>query len=80
MRLKYEQLYHKYEDVTQGRARDMEDIILKEFGCEYVFTDNDHRDFMNIANQSSRVQKMSSDRHSTVYRILEKAPQTQGQS
>lgn len=75
MRLKHERLYHKYEDVTQGRVRDMEDVILTEFGCEYVFTDNDHREFMNIANQSSRVQKVFSDRHTTVYRILEKAPQ-----
>jgi hypothetical protein len=80
LRLKNERLYQLYEDVTQGRARDMEDIILKEFGSEYVFTDNAHRDFINIANQSERMQKVFSDRHTTVYRILEKAQQPQTES
>ncbi len=77
MRLKNAPLYYKYEDVTQGRVRDIEDTIREEFGCEYVFTDNEHREFINIANQSPRMQKVFSDRYTTVYRILEKAPQTQ---
>jgi len=80
MRLKNERLYYTYEDVTQGRVIDMEDIILKEFGCEYVFTDNEHRDFMKIADHSPRMQKVFSDRNTTVYRVLEQAPQTPGQS
>jgi asparagine N-glycosylation enzyme membrane subunit Stt3 len=74
MRLKNAQLYYKYEDMTQGRVlQDMEDVILREFGCEYVFTDNEHRDFLKVANQSPRMQKVFSDRHTTVYRVLEKA-------
>jgi hypothetical protein len=54
----------------------MEEIILGEFGSEYVFTDNNHREFMKVADQSPRMQKVFSDRHTTVYRVLEKAPQT----
>ncbi|HET9531144.1 MAG TPA: EpsG family protein, partial [Blastocatellia bacterium] len=77
MRLKDERLYHRYEDLTRGRVRDLEDVILKEFGCEFVFTDNDHRDFMNIANQSPRMRKVFSDRYTTVYRILDQSPQTE---
>jgi asparagine N-glycosylation enzyme membrane subunit Stt3 len=77
MRLRDARLYYTYEDVTQGRVQDMEEIILGEFGCEYVFTDNDHREFIKIANQSPRMQKVFSDRHTTVYRVLEQAPQTQ---
>lgn len=76
MRLKNAPLYYKYEDVTQGRVRDIEDTIREEFGCEYVFTDNEHREFINIANQSTRMQKVFSDRYTTVYRILDKAPQS----
>ena len=72
MRLKNAQLYNKYEDVTQGRAQGMEDVILCEFGCEYVFTDNEHRDFLRVASESPRMQKVFSDRHTTVYRVLEK--------
>ncbi|HST22687.1 MAG TPA: hypothetical protein VLR90_16305, partial [Blastocatellia bacterium] len=80
MRLKNAPLYYKYEDVTQGRVRDIEDTIREEFGCEYVFTDNEHREFINIANQSPRMQKVFSDHYTTVYRILEKTSQTQSQS
>lgn len=71
MRLKNAALYYEYEDVTQGRVRDMEDAIRKDFGCEYVFTDNEHREFINLANQSPRMQKVFSDRYTTVYRILQ---------
>ena len=80
MRLKNRLLYYTYEDVTQGRVPEMEDVILNEFGCEYVFTDNEHREFMNIANRSPRMRKVFSDRHTTVYQILEKAPQPETQS
>ena len=74
MRLKDAQLFYKYSDVTQGRVLDMEDVILKQFGCEYVFTDNEHRDFINIADQSPRMRKVFSDRYTTVYRLLDEAP------
>jgi hypothetical protein len=80
MRLENERLYYRYEDVTQGRVRDMEDVILKEFGCEYVFTDNEHREFISIADESPRMRKVYSDRHATVFRVLEKAPQSKSQS
>lgn len=80
MRLKNDRLYYTYEDVTQGRVQEMEEVILNEFGCEYVFTDNDHRDFINIADHSPRMQKVYSDRHTTVYRVLGKAQQTGAQS
>jgi asparagine N-glycosylation enzyme membrane subunit Stt3 len=80
MRLENERLYYKYEDVTRGRIQDMEDFILKELGCEYVFTDNEHREFMSIADQSPRMRKVYSDRHATVYRVLEKAPDTKAES
>jgi asparagine N-glycosylation enzyme membrane subunit Stt3 len=74
MRLKDEKLFRRYEDITLGRVREPEDEILYDFGCEYVFTDNDHGDFINIANQRPRMQKVFSDRYTTVYRILDKAP------
>ncbi|MCI0487852.1 MAG: hypothetical protein L0229_14770 [Blastocatellia bacterium] len=77
MRLKHERLYHSYEDITQGRVREMEEMILAEFGCEYVFTDNEHRAFINMADQSPRMRKVFSDRHTTVYRVLERATQTE---
>lgn len=79
MRLKDEKLFRRYEDITLGRVREPEDEILYDYGCEYVFTDNDHGDFLNIANQRPRMERVFSDRYTTVYRILEKAPMPQAQ-
>jgi len=71
MRLKDEALFRQWEAITRGKVRHPEDAILKEFGCEYVFTDNKHRDFMAIADQSPRMEKVFSDRYTTIYRVLE---------
>jgi len=70
MRLRDEALYRKYEDITLGRVESPEDMIVKDFGCEYVFTDNDHTDFIRIADQSNRMKKTYSDRFTTVYQVL----------
>jgi hypothetical protein len=74
MRLKDENLFRRYEDITLGRVREPEDEILYDYGCEYVFTDNDHGDFINIANQRSRMERVFSDKYTTVYHVLEKVP------
>jgi hypothetical protein len=73
-RLKDEKLFRRYEDITLGRGREPEDEILYDFGCEYVFTDNEHADFINIAERRPRFEKVFADRYTTVYRVLEKAP------
>lgn len=71
MRLRDAELFRKYEDITLGRVESPEDMIVKDFGCEYVFTDNDHVDFIRIADLSNRMKKTYSDRFTTVYQILE---------
>lgn len=77
MRLKDEKLFRQWENITRGKVSHPEDAILKEFGCQYVFTDNKHRDFLAIANKSPRLQKVYSDRYTTVYRVLaETSPAT----
>jgi hypothetical protein len=80
MRLKDEKLFRRYEDITLGRVREMEDEILRDFGCEYVFTDNDHGDFIKQASQRPRMQKVFADRYTTVYQILDKPPMKQLQT
>jgi hypothetical protein len=74
MRLKDEKLFRRYEDITLGRVREPEDEILNDYGCQYIFTDNDHGDFINIANHRPRLEKVFSDKYTTVYHILDKAP------
>jgi hypothetical protein len=75
MRLKNEPLFRQWEAITRGQVRHPEDAILNDFGCEYVFTDNKHRDFIAIANKSPRMEKVFSDRFTTVYRVLKEPPQ-----
>jgi hypothetical protein len=76
MRLKDERLFRRWEAITRGEVSHPEEAILKEFGCQYVFTDNKHRDFMAIANTSPRMEKVYSDRYTTVYRVLAETPPT----
>lgn len=73
MRLKDEKLFRKYEEITLGKIKNPEDSILKDFGSEYVFTDNQHGDFIVNAEQNPRMQRVYSDRFTTVYRVLEQA-------
>lgn len=70
MRLKNPQLFHSWQAITQGRVRAPEDTILKEFGCEYVFSDNLHGDFLAVADHSPRMQKVYEDIDVTIYRVL----------
>jgi hypothetical protein len=76
MRLKDEKLFRRYEDITLGRVAEPEEEILYDFGCEYIITDNDHGDFLNIAGRRPRLERVFSDRYTTVFRILEKLPLT----
>lgn len=70
MRLKNPQLFHSWEAIARGKVNAPEDTILKEFGCEYVFTDNLHSNFLAIADHSPRMQKVYEDIDVTIYRVL----------
>jgi hypothetical protein len=70
MRLKNEKLFRSWEAITRGKVRQPEDAILNDFGCEYVLTDNDHPEFIALANKNPRMRKMYEDQHTTVYRVL----------
>jgi hypothetical protein len=70
MRLKHPQLFRSWEAITRGMVGAPEDIILKEFGCEYVFTDNLHSNFLAVADHSPRMQKVYEDIDVTIYQVL----------
>jgi len=79
MRLKDERLFRQWEAITRGKVSHPEHDILHVFGCEYVITDNKHGDFIAIANRSPRMEKVYSDRFTTVYHVLE-APETRNRN
>lgn len=72
MRLKNSKLFRSWEMITRGMVGAPEDMILNEFGCEYVFTDNLHSDFLAVADRSSRMQRVYEDIDVTIYRVLAK--------
>jgi len=67
-------LYRTWSDISDGKQAHPEDTILRTFGAEYVFTDNRHEDFLRVARNSPRMQKVFSDKYATVYRVFWKPP------
>ncbi len=64
-----QQLWKLYERITLGNERDPAPLIRERFGAEYVFTDNYHRDFLKIADESGDFETVYKDSYTTVLRI-----------
>ncbi|HXG66095.1 MAG TPA: hypothetical protein VNO70_13420 [Blastocatellia bacterium] len=63
------ELWKLYESVTLGKESNPAPIIRDRFGAQYVFTDNDHTAFLNIAQSSGDFETVYTDRYTTVLRI-----------
>ena len=46
------ELHKLYEEITTGRHEDPGPLIRERFNARYVFTDNEHEDFVNLALDS----------------------------
>jgi len=73
-------LYQTWSDISDGKWRHPEETILHTFGAEYVFTDNEHGDFIDVARSSPRMQRVYADRFTTVYRIKSESGDMAGSS
>jgi hypothetical protein len=63
------ELWKLYERITLGEEDDPAPIIRDRFGAEYVFTDNEHADFLDVANSSGDFETVYTDDYTTVLRI-----------
>lgn len=63
-------LWKLYERITLGNEDDPAPIIRERFGAEYVFTDNYHTDFLEVASESGDFETVYKDSHATVLRVL----------
>ena len=70
MRLKNEPLFREYEKITRGKIDQPADEIFNDFNARFVFTDLNHRDFMNKADNDFRFVKQYSNSTSAVYEII----------
>jgi hypothetical protein len=65
-----QELWNHYERVTLGKEKDPAPIIRERFGAEYVFTDNLHTPFLDVANRSGDFEIVYKDQDTTVLRIV----------
>ncbi|HSF22893.1 MAG TPA: hypothetical protein VLE20_01615 [Blastocatellia bacterium] len=64
-----QQLWKLYADITLGYRSDPAPLIRDRFGAEYVFTDNEHSDFMQVVEDSGDFEKVYEDKFTTVLRV-----------
>lgn len=77
MRLKDSEGYELWRSISRGKVKAPEDVILKRFESEYVFTDNKHYRFIQRAEKSPRMRRVYSDRYVRVYKVLPSAKSDQ---
>jgi hypothetical protein len=63
------ELWKLYARITLGDEDDPAPLIRERFGAEYVFTDNQHPDFMDNAKSSGKFETVYTDAWTTVLRI-----------
>lgn len=63
------ELWKLYSTITLGEEDTPAPLIRDKFGAEYVFTDNEHPDFMQIAEDSGDFEKVYEDQFTTVLRV-----------
>lgn len=63
-------LWKLYERITLGNENNPAPIIRDSFGAEYVFTDNYHTDFLEIAARSGDFETVYKDDYTTVLRVV----------
>ena len=63
-----------YERITLGKEDDPAPLIRDRFGAHYVFTDNNHHDFVEVANASGWFEIVYEDEHCMIFHILDEKP------
>jgi hypothetical protein len=64
------ELWSLYANITLGKESNAAPLIRQRFGAEYVFTDNQHGDFLSKAKASGAFEIVYTDKQTTVLRIL----------
>ncbi len=63
------QLWKDYEQITLGKEKNPAPIIRGRFGADYIFTDNYHTAFLEVAEASGDFEIVHADDHTTVLKI-----------
>jgi len=68
---KNRKLSELYDEITLGKNEDPGPPIRDRFGARYVFTDNDHEDFLDNAQSSGWFEIVYEDKECTILHILD---------
>jgi hypothetical protein len=63
------EMWKVYANVTLGKEDDPAPIIRDRFGAQYVFTDNEHSDFLDVAEGTGDFETVYSDKYTRVLRV-----------
>ena len=63
------ELWKIYASITLGDEDNPAPLIRDRFEAEYVFTDNEHPDFLQVAEDSGDFEKVFEDKFTTVLRV-----------
>jgi hypothetical protein len=71
MELQDEALFDRWVEITRGRVEQPGAAIRDEFGAAYVFSDLNHDDFMDEAEDDPLLQEVYRDEYAVVYQVGE---------
>ena len=64
-------LYDTWVDITRGRIEQPSQIIRKQFGSQYVFSDLDHDHFIEQAEADPQLEELYRDEFAIIYALLD---------
>jgi hypothetical protein len=64
-----QELWRLYAKITLGEEDNPAPLIRDRFGAEYVFTDNEHSEFMQVVEDSGDFETVYEDKFTTVLRV-----------
>ena len=65
-------LYTFWVKVTQGEVEDLSVILPKRFGTNYVHSDLDHTDFINVAERDPGLKEVYRDQDAVLFEVINK--------
>jgi hypothetical protein len=63
-------LYDQWVEITQGDVENPSQVIATVFGAQYVHTDLNHKDFLDVAARDPRLEEVYRDDQAVIFRVI----------
>jgi len=64
-------LYAEWVDVTQGKVDLPSALISEDFNGDYVFTDLEHQEFLQVAFEDPSLEEIYRDKYAIIFKVVE---------